>query len=109
MEKQQIVDQLVEHVKNTCEENEISIFMLTAYDEGESIASAQVVEASGEHLFNMFRGIMRDNPKIADLIGHAHTLHFLLKLQSPPPGSVEEFLSELRRAMHSSDLPSMNQ
>lgn len=108
MEKQQIIDQLVEHVKKTCEENEISIFMLTGYDEGDRIASAQVVEANGEHLFNMFRGIMRDSPDIADVIGHAHAFHFLQKLQSPPPGSVEEFLREFRRAMHSSDLPSMN-
>lgn len=100
MEKQQIVEQLVEQVKKTCKENGISIFMLTAYDHGDRVALAQLVDTKeGRHTFDMIFGMMDESPELADLIGSIYSYYLSRKRQSSRSKLAEEFLKELRQSM----------
>lgn len=98
MEKKQIIDQLVEQVKKTCEENGISVLMFTAYDHGDCIALSQLMDTKKDrHAFDMIFGIMNENPELADLIGCIYDYYISRKRQSSRSKRVEELLRELRQ------------
>lgn len=100
MEKQQIINQLVEQVKKTCEENGISVLMLTVYDHGDCTALSSLINTKeGRHMFDMIFGIMNESPELADLIGSIYDYYLSRKRQSSRSKLAEEFLKELQRSM----------
>lgn len=100
MKKKQIIDQLVEQVKKTCEENGISVLMFTAYDHGDCTALSQLMGTKEDrHAFDMIFGIMNENPELADLIGCIYDYYISRKQQSSRAKLAEKFLKELRQSM----------
>jgi hypothetical protein len=96
MEKEQIIDQMINEVEKTCKENGLEVLMLVGKDMGDKIDCRQLLRISDGMMADMIYDLMKDNPHIAGIIRMINGRYLSQKLKDSLDRCMEEVFQSLR-------------
>ena len=96
MGKEQIIDQMINEVKKTCEENGLEVLMLVGKDMGDKIDCRQLLRVSDGMMADMIYDMMKDDPPLAGIIQMVNGYYLSQKLKDSLDRCMEEVSQSLR-------------
>lgn len=96
MGKEQIIDQMINEVKKTCEENGLEVLMLVGKDMGDKIDCRQLLRVSDGMMADMIYDMMKDDPHLAGIIQMVNGYYLSQKLKDSLDRCMEEVSQSLR-------------